>query len=83
MPRFQKVIACIYARNHFLKHWYERIEAEDCGTVMLHCDCDGDGYISRDDLDKAVFTCLRNCDTIMEFNKYVISRIKGDRAYDD
>ena len=72
---------CVYARNYYLTKWWEKAVAEDCDTVFKHCDCDGDGRICPDDFEKAVFTCLRNCDTVMMINKYIASRMEGGIAF--
>lgn len=71
---------CIQARKYYLK-WWERPVAESCDTVFLHCDCDGDGLITQEDFERAVFTCLRNCETVMTIDKYIASRMKDGLAY--
>lgn len=68
---------CNLARNYYLTS-LERAFVEDCDTVMKHCDCDGDGVITMDDLEKAVFTCIRDCKTATIVATYISSRMKGN-----
>lgn len=68
---------CEKARKYYLT-WYERAVAEPCETVFRHCDCDGDGGITPEDFLNAQFTCLRNCDTIVMANHFIVSRMRGN-----
>lgn len=49
---------CNDARNYYFSS-FELQWGETCRTVMLRCDCDGDGLISQDDFEKSYMTCLR------------------------
>ena len=71
---------CVLARNYYLT-WYEKTVAEGCDTIFLHCDCDGDGRICPPDFEQAVFTCLRNCDSVEMINHFIASRMEGDKAF--
>lgn len=68
---------CKKARKYYLS-WPERLVAEPCETVFRHCDCDGDGSISPEDFLNSKFTCLRNCETIVMANHFIVSRMKGE-----
>lgn len=61
-------------------HWYERLVAyvtdESTAVVMEHCDADGDGYISRADFERTERTCLRDCEAVTAFFKYVCDRAR-------
>ena len=67
-------------RSHVL-YWYEKLGAffkgESTDVVMERCDFDGDGLISRRDFDRSRATCLRDCDSINDFFKYICNRADG------
>lgn len=68
---------CNLARNYYLTS-LERVFVEDCDTVFKHCDCDGDGLVTIEDLVRAEFTCIRDCKTATIIADYISNRMKGD-----
>jgi len=64
-----------YEAYHAYIHLWEEPLAESCEKVFAHCDCNADRTITISDFETAVDTCLRNCDTIHMFMKYVGSRM--------
>lgn len=71
---------CEAARSHYLGV-LELAFAETCETVMLHCDCDGDGVITEEDFQRSVFTCLRNAQAVKMIDYFLLSRIKNGKAF--
>jgi hypothetical protein len=71
---------CNQARHYYLS-WIERTVAESCDKVFEHCDCDGDGKISKEDFQRSVFTCLRNCKAGVMINHYIGSRMVNGKAF--
>lgn len=65
---------CYEARRAYIKT-YEEPFAESCEDIFRHCDCNADGAITEIDFRTALDTCLRNCDFIEKFMKYVGSRM--------
>lgn len=49
---------CNEARNFYFSP-FELQWGETCRTVILRCDCDGDGLISLEDFQNSYMTCLR------------------------
>jgi hypothetical protein len=70
---------CNLARSYYLSG-IERLVLETCDEIFDHCDCDGDGKITTADMEKAVFTCLRNCQIVEIVYDHIAARMKG-RAF--
>ncbi len=49
---------CNEARSYYFTP-FELQWGETCRTVIMRCDCDGDGLISLDDFQNSYMTCLR------------------------
>lgn len=70
----------ITARNFYFNKLERRL-GEAATTVMTNCDCDGDGYITRQDFIDADFSCLADCRKAGYIYYFIGSRIVNGTAF--
>lgn len=66
---------CVKIREHYVPEIARSI-VESCDEVFRRCDCDGDGYITNDDFDRSIPTCLRDCPSLNKVNDLIIKNMK-------
>lgn len=71
---------CGTARDHLL-NWVEKAFVEGCDEIFRHCDCDGNGVLTTQDVMDSIDTCLRNCEKVELAVTYGMDRIKNRNVY--
>jgi hypothetical protein len=71
---------CENARNYYFTPVQIQL-GETCDTVFRRCDCDGDGFITKDDFLNSYMSCLKDGKSGRLINWLIGEKITADGAF--